>query len=145
MQECIADVELPNSPVTSYGEGKNKPNGGVFNNWTVGVEVVEAVALGEALSHQTSFEFVERTVGLVLDLEDPPRANDIAAWRRRHQRPGALVQESSMLIFHSLALASIKKGAATGGWLGLGREGAAFRIIPNGPVSREKRLDVGSV
>ena len=59
------------------GNGKDGAKAGEFGNWSECFCVVNAIYLSESMSNKSCFVLGNATIGVLLDVEDPFRSNDV--------------------------------------------------------------------
>ena len=93
---------MVNVHVFNGSNGKNGTERGKFGNRGKGFCVVEVGLLGEALGNKTSLVPLNRTIKVLLDLEDPSRANSFSALWKWDQVPGFVIHYGLVLHLGSL-------------------------------------------
>jgi hypothetical protein len=114
VEEGILDIELMDRPVPGEGEGEDGADDGELDDGVESLVVVHSEALGEAPKDPTSLVAVQGAVQGRLVAKEPLVGDHVGVWWTRHQVPGVVGQQGSVL-FHSATLVGVSEGSANGG------------------------------
>jgi hypothetical protein len=118
MEEGVLDVQLAHGPGTGRGDAEDSPDGCRFDHRTERLVIVDAVLLGISPNNPACLVTGESAVRVRLDFEEPFACQDIGAGRSWNEAPGAVVNESLVLLSHGREPVRISQPTAIVGWNG---------------------------
>lgn len=121
IEKNIANINLTNGQMRWHRNREDKSNGGGSNHETRSIKVINTFNFTKSLSHQTGLVAFDRTIGLLFDLVDPFKSNNLLIGARRNQ--GSCVVESKSIHFnrHSITPFEFGVSLSEGGRLGFKR------------------------
>jgi len=101
MKEGIIDIKLMNRLAAGEHQREDSPYCGWLDDRTESLGEVNVGALCEAAQHPACLVALERTIRLVLVLENPLASHNVRSRWSRNEIPRAVGQESVELLLHS--------------------------------------------
>jgi hypothetical protein len=102
MEEGVLDIELASLLFKGECDEEDDADRGRFDNRTKYLIEVNALLLRESVKHPACFVAVEGAIRLQLVAKDPLARDNVGVSRRRHEIPSVIVEESTILLRHSL-------------------------------------------